>query len=348
MIAAGALLVYAVLASTTGAQLLAGASWPLRAPAWGIWAWQALSTSAAIALVLAGLVVALPETPLGPVMAAGLRACSDALAEHYATPGGLPVAALVALASAAVVARFATLVLRELGQSAGLRRTQRDTLALVGTHRPEGFVLVDHATPLVYCLPGRRSTVVVTSAARDLLTPHQLDLVLAHERRHLQAHHHTALTLSGALSRTFGGFGVFGIAHQHICALAEMQADDAVGREPDRLDLAHALLSLAPAGPGGGAPAGTAAVATGRAAQRVHRLTQRPNRPRRVGILAATAGLAAFVAPLALALVPALEAAARDCCPTAYTHLDGLPDESPGPVVVDRDRLLEDVVQQRP
>ncbi|GAA4362956.1 M56 family metallopeptidase [Nocardioides caricicola] len=341
MIAAAALLMYAIVASTWGATMLSSWSWPVRSPAWGIWAWQALATSAAAALVLAGVVVTLPETPLGGLVASVLRSCSDALAQHYATPGGMPVAILVGLASAAVVARFGLLVGREARHSAGLRRTQRDTLALVGTDRPEGFTLVDHATPLVYCLPGRAGKVVVTSAACDLLTERQLDLVLAHERRHLLAHHHAALTLSGALSRTFGGFGVFGIAHQQISALAEMQADDAVRPAPDRIDLARALLSLVPTGLVSGSP-------SGRAAERVRRLTERADRPRRpVGLIASTAGLAVLAAPLALALVPAVEAAARDCCPTAYSHLPGTTDPSVGPLDTGGG-LGEDVVQQRP
>lgn len=354
MIAAAALLLYAVLASTVGARVLATASWPLRAPAWGIWAWQALTMSAAAALVLAGVVVTLPETPLAPTVAAALRACSEALAEHYGTPGGLPVAVLVGAASAAVVVRFSLLALRDLRESAELRRAQRDTLTLVGTDRPEGFTLVDHATPLVYCLPGRSSTVVVTSGACDLLTPRQLDLVLTHERRHLLAHHHTALTLSGALSRTFGGWGVFGAAHQHICALAEMQADDAVGLEPDRLDLARALLSLVPAGPvmtSASREPVAASAACGGAAQRVRRLTERADRShRRVGVIASVAGLAALAAPLALALIPAVEAAARDCCPSAFSHTPQAPTQSPAPVDVPGvdNRLGQDVIQQRP
>ena len=47
---------------------------------------------------------------------------------------------------------------------------------------PEVSPVLDHDLPLVYCLPGRSGTVVVTRGAVDALSSHQLDLVLAHER----------------------------------------------------------------------------------------------------------------------------------------------------------------------
>lgn len=323
MTAALVLLGFVAVASSLGTRLLASADWPTRSPAWGVWGWQVLSISTAVALVLTGVVVALPETPLHGEVAALLRTCSDALAEHYATPGGLPVAVLVGGASLAVVARFAFLAVTDSRKAAVRRQAQRDVLTLVGRGHADGFTVIDHATPLVYCLPGGTGTLVVTSAAQDTLTTRQLELVLAHERQHLRAHHHIALTLSAALSRTFGGIGVFGLAHERIAALVEMQADDAVVPSTDRRDLARALLSLAPASPANGVA--LASTTHGRAVQRVRRLTQADGRPRRrVAVAAAVIGVTTLLAPLALALVPALEVAARDCCPSAISHL---PDE---------------------
>ena len=339
MTAALVLLGFVAMASSLGARLLARATWPTRSPAWGVWAWQALSISTAVALVLIGVVVALPETPVSTEVAGLLRACSEAFAEHYATPGGLPVAILVGGASLTVVARFAVLAVSDSRKAAVRRHEQRDVLTLVGRGHVDGFTVIDHATPLVYCLPGGNGTLVVTSAAQEALTARQLELVLAHERHHLRVHHHTALTLSAALSRTFGGVGVFGLAHERINALVEMQADDAVVPPTDRRDLARALLSLAPASPTTGVA--LASTTHGRAVQRVRRLTHTEGRPRRrVAVAAAVVGLATLLAPLGLALVPALEAAARDCCPSALSHL---PDERDSGA-----RFGEDVVEQRP
>ncbi|GAB3196667.1 M56 family metallopeptidase [Nocardioides hungaricus] len=319
---------FALVASGAGVRLLSSARWPARRPALGIWAWQTLSASVAVALVLAGVVLALPESPLHDPVAALLRACSLALAEHYATPGGRPVALLAGGLSLALAGRLAVLARRDLRAAAVRRAAQRDVLTLVGRDHPEGFTVFDHATPLVYCLPGRSGTVVVTSAARDALTDHQLELVLAHERKHLRAHHHLALSFSAALSRTFWGVAPFGLAHDRIAALAEMQADDAVAPGADRRDLARALLSLAPASPATGL-----ALASGthaRAAHRVRRLIEPAALPRRGGTaLAAGVGLAVLVAPFALAVVPAVEVAVRDCCPAAVIDLPTGPRSAP-------------------
>ena len=324
MTAALVLLAFAGAASVVGARLLGRATWPTRSPAWGIWAWQVLTVSTAAAVVLTGVVIAIPETPLHTEVAALLSACSEALAHHYATPGGLPVAVVALGVSVFVLVRFVTVAVRDFRGAASRRRAQSDVLTLVGREHPDGFTVVDHATPLVYCLPGRTGSLVVTSAAQDALTAHQLDLVLAHERQHLRAHHHTALTFSAALSKTFFGLGVFGLAHERIAALAEMQADDAVSPAGDRHDLARALLSLTPASPATGVA--LASSTHGRAVQRVRRLTERREQPgRRVALAAAGLGLATLLAPAALALLPALEVAVRDCCPSAFSHL---PDEN--------------------
>lgn len=328
---AALVLAFAGATALAGCRLLAAADWPTRRPAWGIWAWQALSVSAAVAVVLTGIVLAVPETPLRDPAAALLRACSDALAEHYSTPGGPPLAFATAGLSLFVVTRFAVTAVRDLRRAAARRAAQRDVLTLVGDPQPEGFVVVDHASPLVYCVPGQvasvpgrrgrpAGTVVVTSAAREALSDRQLELVLAHERQHLRVHHHVALTVSAALSRTFGGRSVFGLAHDRIAALAEMQADDAVGSHADRRDLARALLCLSPAYPLAGVALASSTHA--RAVQRVHRLTEPAARTHLGGtVLAAALGSAVLVAPVGLALAPAVEAAVRDCCPATIAEL---------------------------
>lgn len=330
-------LAFAAVAAVAGPRLLDAAAWPARRPAWGIWAWQTLSLSVAFSLVLAGAIVAIPETPLRGPVAALLRACSDALAEHYATPGGKPVAFAAAALSLLVVARLTAVAVRDMRAASTRRAAQRDVLTLVGRPQAEGFTVVDHAAPLVYCLPGSTGatgsipggpgTVVVTSAARAALTERQLELVLAHERQHLRARHHLALTLSAALARAFAGCGVFGLAHERIAALAEMQADDAVVPHADRRDLARALLCLNPASPATGVA--VASSTNARAVQRVHRLTEPAARPRRGATLATAAcGIAVLVTPAGLALVPAVEAAVRDCCPATIAELPTTPNKT--------------------
>lgn len=316
MIVALALLTFAVLAATSGSRLLGDASWPTRSPGLGMWAWQALSLSVASAIVLAGAVLAVAATPLHHQIAGLLRSCSDALAAHYAAPGGMWTAVVALSLSALVVSRFLVLVGRSVRGAAAQRKVQRDGLALLGVPHPDGFTLVEHHLPLVYCVPGRRNgTIVVTTAALDALSPDQLGPVLAHERKHLRFRHHVAMTISAALSRTFRGVSIFGIAHDHICSLAEMHADDAVHGGRERRNLGRALLSLSPAAPQGSA---VLASAGRRTTSRVLRLADGPVEPRRGrGMVAGLVGLATLAVPLAVALGPAVESAARDCCMTA-------------------------------
>ncbi len=310
------LLLLAFVFSVFGfARLLARSDWAARAPAWGIWVWQTTSVSAALALFLAGVAVAVPATPWRDELAALLQSCPHALAEHYETPGG-PVAAAVGLTFSVVIAtRFGLLTVAELRDARRRRRDQRSALDLVGVADPRGFDLVDHDLALVYCVPGRADTVVVTRGAVDTLSSHQLGLVLAHERRHLRVRHHLALSLAAALSRTFGGVGVFGLAHEQIGALAEMQADDAVRHTADRQDLARALVALSPAPVAGalgagGSPRGPSCETTAR----LERLTRSTAPARRARfLLAATVGASLLAAPVALALSPAVEGG---CCLT--------------------------------
>lgn len=319
------LVAFALAVTTFAPRLMTRATWATRNPALGIWAWQTLSTSAAAALVLAGVAAALPETLLGDKVAAALRACSAALANHYETPGGRPVAAVMLMASLALVARFATVLAHDTRLARRHRRTQRDGLALVGIDHPGGFTVVEHGLPLVYCVPGRQQAVVVTSAAQRDLSRHQLDLVLAHERRHLMVRHHLALRVSGALSRTFLEVGVFGRAHREIALLAEMQADDAVQRVTDRRDLARALLTLSPRTPASALAVGAHdGEVGGSALRRVRRLAGERHLVtghQRIGLI--LAGVVLLLAPVGLALLPAFDAALRDCCPETVFELGG-------------------------
>ncbi|MBM7509528.1 Zn-dependent protease with chaperone function [Nocardioides salarius] len=311
MTAALALLAYAVAAGTLGARLLAGARWVVQAPRSGIIAWQALSTSVILAVLLAAVTSALPFLPLRFLLADALGAHTVTIVEHYNTPLGI----WPGIVGLAVAGTCAALLLftsgRCLRSVARARRAQREGLRLVGRPHPEGFTVVEDHRPVVYCLPGGPGTVVFTSGALDMLTARERLLVLGHENRHLRARHDVALAHSGALARTFRRIQFFEQAHQHIAILVEMSADDAASSGADRRSLARALVTL-----GSGTRPEAALGATGTAAvQRVRRLTTPPPRVRRGrGTLVGVVAVALLSLPVSIALAPALEAAARDCC----------------------------------
>ena len=314
MTAALALLLFAAVTATLGRPLLIRARWPERSPRAGIWAWQALTIAVAAAVGLAGLAVALPLLPLSDQLAQLVSVDPIEIAEHYNTPGGTAAALLALVATMALTLRFTWFLGGSMVRAGRHRRGQRDTLALLGARESSGYTLLEHATPAVYCLPGRGRQVVVTTGAVALLSPHELELVLAHEQTHLRARHDLALAATHALARTFDPMRLFQTAHEQITTLVEMQADDAVKAVGDRRSLARALLRMTSAAACGSSTASLS---------RARRLTS-PCGPMSLAnstfVGLATAVVLTF--PVALALTPALEAAARDCCvPATLTSL---------------------------
>ena len=291
------------------------ANWVHRSPRWGIWAWQAVSLAVTLAVLLIGVTLALPILPIGPHLTGLLRTTHLDVTDHYTTPAGNGLAVLALVFSVALAGRAASLLFSNLRQSTRRRAQQVDGLRLVGTPHPGGFTVIDHHVPLVYCLPGRQRAVVVTRAAMEVLTPQELDSVLAHERTHLRARHDVALSVADALSRTFRGITLFTTAHHQVATLVEMQADDAARGVGARHAMASALVVLGSTVRPTTAPTEEGGVA----AARIRRLAEAsPSiiRPRqRLAVGACTVAL--LSTPVALALAPAMEASARDCCHVA-------------------------------
>lgn len=292
------------------------ASWVHRSPRWGIWAWQAVSLAVTLAVLLVGVTLALPILPIGQHLTELVRTTHLDVTDHYTTPAGNGLAVSALVFSVALVGRAASLLVSNLRQSARRRTQQLDGLRLIGTPHSGGFTVIDHHVPLVYCLPGRQRAVVVTRAAMEVLTPQELDSVLAHERTHLRARHDLALSVADALSRTFKGIALFATAHQQVATLVEMQADDAARGAGARHAMASALVALGSTVRPTTAPRDSSGVA----AARIRRLAGASPSiigPRqRLAVGASTVAL--LSAPVALALAPAMEASTRDCCHVAF------------------------------
>lgn len=316
MIAPLVLVGYAVLAATCGSRALRRARWVRRSPRAGVLAWQALTASVLLAGLLAAVALALPFLPLRFPLAELLGSHPLAVVEHYETPLGIWPGVLALSAAATAVAVLAVTGVRSVRHVRRTRREQRDLIRLVGSPHQEGFTVVDHEDPAVYCLPGRSGTVVVTSGALALLTGRERRLVLGHERRHLRGRHHLALAWSGALTRAFPRVPLLTRAHQEVGTLVEMVADDAARGRRDRRALATALVVLGT----GGRPEVALGAGDTAALERVRRLTgpAAGPRPGQTGLVALAAAVVLSV-PVGIALAPAIEAAARDCCGLALT-----------------------------
>ena len=313
MIAPAALLIYAAWAAMLGPHLLRRSAWPMRSPMWGVVAWQALTASVVSASVLAGAALALPAMPFTADVAALLRACVVALQAEYATPAGAALSATGAVLALTVLSRVGyCLTVALVGAAVGRRKQRRALMLVARRHETCGALVIDHPTPLAYCLPGRRREVVLTTAALAALDESEISAVLAHEHAHLRGRHDLVLAAASALEHAFPRLPVFRHANTEVERLVEMLADDVATRHGDRLTLATALVRLAD----GRAPAAALGAGGETALVRVQRLLA-PVNP--VGFLRALliSGLAGtmLAVPILIVSAPAVVAAAAEYCP---------------------------------
>ncbi|MFC7490328.1 MULTISPECIES: M56 family metallopeptidase [unclassified Knoellia] len=111
--------------------------------------------------------------------------------------------------------------------------------------RADGIRILDHATPTAYCLPGRRSRVVLTQGALAALPTDELEAVLAHERAHLRGRHDLLIEYFTVLHHSVPGPVRSPAALREVRLLVEALADRAAVRSSGPVPTARALLTLA-------------------------------------------------------------------------------------------------------
>lgn len=121
-----------------------------------------------------------------------------------------------------------------------------EAVRIVGRPTEDADVVVITAEqPTAYCVSsGRRSVIVLTTGALDLLNPAQLAAVLAHERAHLRGRHHHIVATLNALSAALPRLPLMRAAARSVPALLEMCADDASTRSYGRAPLLASLVAL--------------------------------------------------------------------------------------------------------
>jgi hypothetical protein len=302
MITAVALAGYAVLMGVTVPPLLARADWPHRAPAVAALAWQGLMVTFVVATALSAYHLVLTEQHMHDGLVGLLTACglaSDAPASHG--PPNLGDALVLATPVAVIVLPIGSLI-RCVWRARSVRRRQLDMLALVGEPSSEyRATIVDYGVPAVYCLPGRRSRVVVTRGALDVLSDAQLRAVLEHEQAHIKGRHHLPRVLVDAFARAFPRLPLARHAKEQTFLLLEMIADDRALRHHSRDALATAMYEVV-AGrvPEAALGAGGSGVLV--RLRRVLAPQPRPHRAAWLGVVAAT--IAAPLLPLLVACGP--------------------------------------------
>jgi len=307
------LVLYAIGAGTVGAAALRRSRWPEQAPRLGVVAWQVLSSSILVALLLSGLMLVVPAGVISANLADVLHACAMVLRAEYATPGGAVLHATGVAGILALSAWTGYLLVRGLRNA---RRASAEHLAALHlvAHRDPCLdaLIVDHHTATAYCLPGRSRTIVLTSAAVAALSDRELAAVLAHERAHLRAHHHLVAAAASALARAVPFVPGLRWARGEQARLLEMIADDEAAAAGARLTVARALITLA----GASVPSSALGAANVAAAARVERMLAPAHRVGTGRRLLITAMLAAIMlAPFAIASAPAVVAARMGYCP---------------------------------
>lgn len=311
MIAALALAVTGATILVVGPRL-ATAAWPTQAPRLAILAWQALTFSALAAFVLAGVTLLIPVTTLADDLGAVFHACALSVSNAYGSaeffPGALAGTVLAGLVPAWVLSCTAW----ELVSGWRRRRALHRSIDMVAELDQElGVLVMDAQAPAAFCVPGRKTRIVVTTGTLAALSDDELQGVLAHEAAHLRARHNLAVTLSQALMRAFPRVRLFQVASAQTRQLIELLADDAAAAHVDRVSVASAIVSLVEMR----APAAAMAMAQEGTVLRVSRLLQpaAPMDPWRHRMLAG--GLwGVLLAPGLIAGLPTLSAALTDLC----------------------------------
>ena len=207
---------------------------------------------------------------IGSLLLAGLEPFGDDLASRVSGAaaavftGPLPpdVTLLHTFFLSAAVLLTAHLVLNLALTSVRSRRQRHqhmELLRLLSSPLPDepATRIIDHPAPAAYCLPGARSVTVLSEGMIELLSPEELEAVIAHERAHLRQKHHLLLDAFRSWKRALPWFPIATRAQDAVALLVEMLADDTARRTSGDAVLADAIRIVDSTGSAGtalGAP----------------------------------------------------------------------------------------------
>ncbi|WP_405475732.1 M56 family metallopeptidase [Paenarthrobacter ilicis] len=305
--------------------LLSRAQWPARSPFTAMVLWQAIALAGGLSMIGAMLVYGLE--PIGDNLLAGLRSLGGMVFNNEPTTA-LGFWHLFALSAAALLtAHLVFTLLLTYYKIERQRRRHRELLALLASPSDDGpgTVVINHDSPVAYCLPGgARSVTVLSDGLMAALEPAELRAVLIHENAHLSQRHDLLLWAFAAWRQALPWLPTTRLAQTAVNSLIEMLADDVALRTESKGTLikAIAIVSSGTSQPaagantlnaGGAVVEGNSVSATGGAdsprttASRVSRLlSPRPplTKALRITVLVASALLLAV--PTALLIVPGL------------------------------------------
>ncbi|MCW4464456.1 M56 family metallopeptidase [Glutamicibacter sp. MNS18] len=267
---------------------LSKASWPARSPVAAVVLWQGIALAGGLSMVGAMLVWGLD--PLGDDLLTALhQGWLLLLGDPTVTSPG--VVHLFALSAAFLFGFHLVLTLiRATWRTSRQRKKHRELLMLLSNPSslsPNTLVL-DHDTPVAYCVPGlTRSVTVLSRGLLDQLSEEEQHAVLAHEHSHLEQRHDLLILAFTAWHEALPWLPTSRLALDAVRQLIEMLADDQALDEVERPVLLRAIVTVASAiAPGQGpdqpaarsATADLEAVPTGElSSSRLQRLLANPN-----------------------------------------------------------------------
>jgi hypothetical protein len=285
--------------------LLSRATWLSGAPAIALALWQAVALAGGLSMI--GCLLAFGSAPAGSFPAA-VAQLAPVLLTGPVPPeyGALQLAALT-LAAAVALLLMANLALTAVRAERERRRQHQlvDILSDPLPGDPRTRVL-PHPVPLAYCVPGIRTTTVLTDGLIQALDPDELAAVIAHERTHLDQLHHLVRLAFRAWHSALPWFPIANRAERSVVTLTEMLADDGARRSVGTDALRRALAQVGNAGESGSFPdvASGASPDAAMLAARLDRLEQ-PD-PIRGGSVPTAVRGAVLVASVALVAIPVI------------------------------------------
>jgi len=188
-----------------------------------------------------GIATALAGIALGIVAVESLR---------HAIPHTTSVTVSAAIwVAAGISGAFLVFVFTFAGSLQSLRPASHSHAVAYARDEHIGFTLVRFHSekPEAYAVPGRRPEIFVSSAMEQLLTPPQLQAVLAHEFAHLRHQHGLAIRIAQLNTLVLPGTRASRALERATRLQIELAADDAAARQVGAAHLANALIVLAAA-----------------------------------------------------------------------------------------------------
>ena len=219
---------------------LSAARWPSRAPGTALALWQAIALGGGLAMI--GALLSFGLAPLDGE-AGGIHALIASLTSGP-IPAEFAIVNIVAIGGAVLLGVHLLLNLISTAvRTERSRRRHRATVELLSSPLPEQprTRVLDHPTPIAYCVPGVHTVTVLSGGLIELLEPAELDAVLAHERTHLRQFHHLVLLAFRAWHAALPWFPIANRAENAVGQLVEMLADDDAKKERDPHTLARAI-----------------------------------------------------------------------------------------------------------